>query len=506
MKKLLLLFACSLAISANAQNTVNITTQQYGLMKQNHQLDLTKNYVFTNLVHSTSAPVHYKMKPGGQKSQSSICSCLIPLDSTFSVCEFLGSGGSGGPGVAPDYRNDDWSTPIKALPFNFNFFGTNYDSIYINNNGNVTFSSPYSIFTSVAFPDPTYVMIAPFWGDVDTRDSLSGLVYYKITSSAIIIKWEHVGYYPVMSDKLNTFQLILTDGTDPLLPAGDNVGFCYGDMQWTTGSASGGVNGFGGTPATVGVNNGNGVDYFQVGRYDSAGVAFDGPYGNNDKVDWLDNQGMYFNVAAVGNVPPIIINNNICDTIDVYTGDTTHTMLIDSVRFMVGITTPEINQTVNATVSSPDASHLSYTISQSSPTYIEYQCSFSVLALAPGIHYVTVTATDNGTPASVSTKTIYVHSHFDPSLTTTSISENNNSASISVYPNPANSSIIIRHGFSAGSNPMLSVTNVVGQNVMHTTLTSQEQSIDISKLTKGVYFATIVSKEGNSKTIKVVKK
>lgn len=181
-------------------------------------------------------------------------------------------------------------------------------------------------------------------------------------------------------------------------------------------------------------------------------------------------------------------------------------MLVDSVRFMIGVSTPEFNQTVTANFSSPDAANLSYSMTQNTPTYKEYACSFKVLNLAAGLHYVTVAATDDGVPSAQTTRNIYIRSHYDPSLTTTSISENNNSASISVYPNPANSSITVRHGFSVGSNPMLSVTNIVGQNVMNVLLTNEEQSIDISKLTKGVYFATIVSKEGNSKTIKVVKK
>ena len=67
-------------------------------------------------------------------------------------------------------------------------------------------------------------------------------------------------------------QLIITDGNDPIITPGNNVQFCYKDMQWTTGAASQGVNGFGGTPATVGVNRGNGVDYIQIGRYDQAGA------------------------------------------------------------------------------------------------------------------------------------------------------------------------------------------------------------------------------------------
>ena len=52
----------------------------------------------------------------------------------------------------------------------------------------------------------------------------------------------------------NTFQLIISDGTDTIIPANNNIAFCYGDMQWTTGAASSGIGGFGGTAATVGAN------------------------------------------------------------------------------------------------------------------------------------------------------------------------------------------------------------------------------------------------------------
>lgn len=40
-------------------------------------------------------------------------------------------------------------------------------------------------------------------------------------------------------------------------------------MQWTTGDASDGTDGFGGTPATVGANkgDGDGVAFMGVGRY-----------------------------------------------------------------------------------------------------------------------------------------------------------------------------------------------------------------------------------------------
>lgn len=35
--------------------------------------------------------------------------------------------------------NDDGSTSALSLPFSLNFYGTSYSSLYLNNNGNLTF-------------------------------------------------------------------------------------------------------------------------------------------------------------------------------------------------------------------------------------------------------------------------------------------------------------------------------------------------------------------------------
>ncbi|MBL0105275.1 MAG: hypothetical protein IPP51_16780 [Bacteroidetes bacterium] len=61
-------------------------------------------------------------------------------------------------------------------------------------------------------------MIAPFWSDVDTRGALSGLVYYQQTSTHLIVQWDGVGYYDSHDDKANHYQLVITDGTDAILP------------------------------------------------------------------------------------------------------------------------------------------------------------------------------------------------------------------------------------------------------------------------------------------------
>ncbi len=480
-----------------AQNTVNINTQQYNTLKQNNQLDQSKKYHFAGN-YSNLPAVPPSLDILASRDSSSICSCMIPLDGSFSIVPFLGIDSTFNP---LDYRNDDGYTNSIPLPFTFNFFGVNYDSLFINNNGNISFTAPYSEYTADSFPSSNFNMIAPFWGDVDTRDSLSGLVYYKMTSTALIVKWESVGYYAFHSDKINTFQLIITNGADSILPAGNNVSFCYGDMQWTTGDASFGVGGFAGVPATVGVNQGNGTDYFQVGRFDHPGTTFDGPYNSTDSVDFLDNQGMYFNIASVGNIPPVIINNNICDTIDVYTGDTTRSS--NEITFKVAASTPEINQTVTLTLTCSEASNFTSVLTLNTPTYKEYTCTFSSQNLAENFYYVNVVATDDGIPVKQTTSTIIIKNTFDATLA--GIKENKLSA-IEVYPNPSAGMITVKHSFNTTSNPVLTIVNLMGENVITTGLNSQQQAIDVSSLAKGVYFSTVTSKEGKSKTFKVIRK
>ena len=209
----------------------------------------------------------------------------VPLDGTFTLA------------MTP---NDDGSTGVLSLPFTFCFYGTNQNAFYINNNGNVSFGGSYSEYTATGFPYAGFPMLAPFWADVDTRGV--GNVYYKIEPHRVVVIWNETGYFSVQTDKRNTFELIFTDGTDPLIGVGNNVAFSYSTMQWTTGSASGGVNGFGGSPATAGINRGDGVKYALVGRFDHAGNDFNG-VGGISGVGYLTGKYYQFNAC---NDNPII--------------------------------------------------------------------------------------------------------------------------------------------------------------------------------------------------------
>lgn len=214
---------------------------------------------------------------------------LVPLDLDFILA------------MSP---NDDSYTDELTLPFTYSLYGETYDTFFINNNGNVSFIEGLYQYTPWAFPFDGYPMLAPFFADVDTREGYlgsGGAVWYKMEPNRVIVIWDQVGYYGQHIDKLNTFELIFSDGTDPTIGLGNTVAFSYADMAWTTGDASDGDDGFGGTPATVGINKGDAVIYTQIGRFDHAGTDFNGP-DTPSGVDWLDGQVFYFDTGAVATV------------------------------------------------------------------------------------------------------------------------------------------------------------------------------------------------------------
>jgi MYXO-CTERM domain-containing protein len=186
----------------------------------------------------------------------------VPLHHTFG-----GPAGFGSGVLAP---NDDGSSdPIDltgAFEGGLRFYGGPYTEFWVNNNGNITFSGPVYEYTPTAFPIAERPMIAPYWGDVDTRgrDMITevgeNLVYWHLEPGRLVVTWYNVGYFSSHNDLRMSFQLIISNATD--CGSGDfDVEFRYDRCEWTTGDASGGTGGFGGTPAQAGFDAGNEMDY-----------------------------------------------------------------------------------------------------------------------------------------------------------------------------------------------------------------------------------------------------
>lgn len=334
--------------------------------------------------------------PAVAKGGGGVCDCWIQPDGSYTTIDNNTQWNANGWNNA-----DDGSYGPIALPFSFDMYGQLWNTVYININGNVSFGNYLGTFTASGFPYAGTTLAAPFWADVDLRGPGAGLniVQYKVTPTAMYVNWTNVGYFSQQTNLLNTFQVIITDGTDPAVN-GANVSFCYKDMQWTTGAASGGTNGFGGSAANVGANHGNGVDYMQFTRVDQAGAAYDGPFGLNDGIDFLDNQYFKFSTDITSaNVPPIITGQSACDSIIVCVGI--------PVQLDVTFLSPEPNQITTANSYSTTLSN--YTIvSNTSGVSAAISTLFTPTMADVGNHVIVFEGTDNGLPVLTSTLSMNV--------------------------------------------------------------------------------------------------
>ncbi len=313
---------------------------------------------------------------------------LFPLDATYTLAMA---------------QNDDDSSAEIALGFSFYLYGALHESAYINNNGNLSFGEPYGVYSSTGFPVAGFPMIAPFWADVDTGGG-DGNVWYKIEGQTLIVTWDNVGYYSQNGDKLNTFQVALSDGLDPVLGIGNNVCFSYDDLEWTTGDASGGSGGFGGTPSTVGVNEGNEVDFFLIGRFDHEGTDYDGPEGENDGVSFLDGQTFCFSTdTTTTNISPIPTGfpQGYTVTLAANLGETLHLPL--------QFPSPEPGQTTTVSIADLDGAEAAGLVVVNTPGNVAgVDLDWSPGCAAAGTYLLEFTATDDFDPPGVSTTTLTI--------------------------------------------------------------------------------------------------
>ncbi|XP_061173563.1 fibropellin-1-like [Saccostrea echinata] len=204
---------------------------------------------------------------------------LVTVFTILSICtcypsQFYSFGSGAGDSELP--ANDDGSTPSIPIAVSFPFFGSTYNSIFVNNNGDITFERPLRQYTSEPFPiNGTHKIIAPFWTDIDTTEG--GKLWYRTTTDyntmgqgtrkicslfpnigtflatwMMIMTWDNVAMYQCSSSgsiscqQRNTFQLVLiTDGVHSFAV------FNYHKVTWTKSTQ-------------VGFNAGDGVNFFSV--------------------------------------------------------------------------------------------------------------------------------------------------------------------------------------------------------------------------------------------------
>jgi hypothetical protein len=175
------------------------------------------------------------------------------------------------------FRNDDQSTGLVPIGFSIDFYGNVYSNLYVNTNGNVTFTGPLGIYTPFNLLSTATPIIAPFFADVDTRLAGSAVTYGQGTVggfNAFGVNWVNVDYYSssAVHTNRNSFQLVMIDRSDR--NAGDfDFWFNYDLIQWEAGMASGSsAQGCGGNSARVGWSNGS------TAAFELAGSAINGAF------------------------------------------------------------------------------------------------------------------------------------------------------------------------------------------------------------------------------------
>ena len=139
---------------------VLVDSPLYNQLKASGQLG--KVNVISNPSISVTKPVKNKKPKPGSQEKANACECYIQPDASYILA------------MAP---NDDGSSALIQIPFSFNLFGQLYTALYINNNGNLTFTGPMGTYSATAFPSSVNdAIVAPFWGDVDTRPSTGSTI------------------------------------------------------------------------------------------------------------------------------------------------------------------------------------------------------------------------------------------------------------------------------------------------------------------------------------------
>ncbi|XP_056399830.1 sushi, nidogen and EGF-like domain-containing protein 1 [Hyla sarda] len=145
--------------------------------------------------------------------------------------------------------SDDGSTLIN-LNMGIPLFGKTYSSIYLNNNGLLSFNRP---IINVRFQTFLIPILAPYWSDIDNSACTGCHIYYREVNQTeaelmqratddlkahfrlyqfsaswmFVSTWENVPYLNSVSGKVNTFQAVLiSDGKLTFLL------FNYLDLQW----------------------------------------------------------------------------------------------------------------------------------------------------------------------------------------------------------------------------------------------------------------------------------
>lgn len=136
------------------------------------------------------------------------------------------------------YVMDDDAVVSIELPFSFQYYGMEYDSLTICSNGWVCFDDTWMAnFRNWGIPSPLgpHAMVAPYWEDLvmssAIKDGLKIFTRFDDEEDRFIVEWSRVVARTSSGDSIETFEVILFDLPDDATPTGDDeILFQYFDV------------------------------------------------------------------------------------------------------------------------------------------------------------------------------------------------------------------------------------------------------------------------------------
>ncbi|WP_425074487.1 Hint domain-containing protein [Sagittula sp. S175] len=171
-------------------------------------------------------------------------------------------------------NNDDGAIAVDVSSVfgdGLNFYGTTYNSIYINTNGVISFGAAQTAYQP-NLTGTTTPLLAPFWADVNLNRG--GQIYWDLdpANGTVTITWLNVAAYS--GNGSNSFQVVLTDQG-----GGDfSVEYIYQNITWTNGGSGNAQAGMtdGGANDTVLDGSGNSTE---LQNYETNNFLYGDPNG-----------------------------------------------------------------------------------------------------------------------------------------------------------------------------------------------------------------------------------
>ncbi len=127
---------------------------------------------------------------------------VAPEAAPYNWIELRGDAGATWPTMS---GTDAGTAPWVQLGFSFPFYGVNYDSIKISNDGNIQFTTTSTAYTNTALPSTTIngPVIFAFWDDQKLNSfggTTSNRIAYRAFTDSIVVEWDSTAIYASACD------------------------------------------------------------------------------------------------------------------------------------------------------------------------------------------------------------------------------------------------------------------------------------------------------------------